>query len=94
MTFGLTADPQQLATMERVVTAYCKQARIARETVECENIAATVLALFNSGITDENELLAALISTPYRCAKKAGRHSNPEIDRVPAGLRRNPQLAG
>ena len=94
MTFGLTADPQQLATMERVVTAYCKQARIARETVECENIAATVLALFNLGITDENELLAALISTPYRCAKKAGRHSNPENDPVPAGFRRNAQLAG
>ena len=63
MKFGTIASPEQVAAMARVLDAYCKQAGITSQ-VERENLAAQIMALFEIGVCEEDELLAALIPPP------------------------------
>jgi hypothetical protein len=64
MKFGTVANPQQVAAMANVVDAYCRQAGIEPEAPEREQIAAKIVALFETGIRSQNDLLAALILPP------------------------------
>lgn len=57
---GTMATPDQLAVMARVLDAYCKLAGIENQ-VERETIAAQIVALFETGIDEEDELMAALM---------------------------------
>jgi hypothetical protein len=64
MKFGAIAGPQQVAVMAHVVDAYCRHAGIAPGSVEQDNIAAKIVALYEIGLRGENELLTALIAPP------------------------------
>ena len=64
MKFGTVANPYQVAAMANVVDAYCRQAGIEPEAPEREQIAAKVVALFETGVRSQNDLLAALILPP------------------------------
>jgi hypothetical protein len=75
MKFGTVAGPRQLAVMERVLIAYCKQAGIESQ-VERENVAAQIVALFEIGISEEDELLEALI-LPFAAKRGSGGISGP-----------------
>jgi hypothetical protein len=65
MKFRTVAGPEQVATMGRVLDAYCEHAGITSQ-IERENVAARVLALYEMGVAEEDELLAALILPPRR----------------------------
>ncbi len=74
MRFGSTANPQQVAAMGHVVTAYCKHVGVESGTPEEEHIASLVLALYEVGIRGESELLRALIVPDNRLPGAASRH--------------------
>ena len=63
MRFGAVARPEEVAVMARVLDSYCNQAGITSQ-VERENVAAQILALYEMGVSEEDELLAALILPP------------------------------
>ncbi len=54
------ADPDQLAMLVRVLDNYCRQSGILPHSPEREHIAATIMALYEGGMTDEERLAAAL----------------------------------
>lgn len=54
------ADPDQLAMLTRVLEIYCTQSGILADSPEREHIAATLIALYERGIADEEGLLASL----------------------------------
>jgi len=64
MYFGTIVNPQQLATLKTVVTAYCRHAGIVPGTPEAEEVASKVVALHEIGVRGQNDLLAALILPP------------------------------
>src|SRR5688572_13918999 len=64
MKFGTIANPQQVAVMARVVSAYCKHAGIEPGSAAREDIATKILALHEIGVRNENDLLSALIVPP------------------------------
>ena len=74
MKFGTIANPQQVAVMARVVSAYCKHAGIEPGSAAQEDIAAKILALREIGVRNENDLLSALIVPP-----SPGRASDPRL---------------
>ena len=54
-------NPEDLETCQRVFDQICADARLDRKSVDGELLASTVLAIFLSGITeDDAELLAAV----------------------------------
>lgn len=54
------ADPDQLSMLVRVLDNYCSQAGLLLHSPEREHIAATIMALYEGGMTDEGRLAAAL----------------------------------
>lgn len=54
------ADPGQLAMLTRVLNAYCDQRGIFANSPEREHLAATLIALYEGGMTDEMQLAASL----------------------------------
>jgi hypothetical protein len=54
------ADPDQLAMLTKVLEIYCTQSGILANSPEREHIAATLMALYERGIADEEKLVAAL----------------------------------
>ena len=71
MKIRTVAGPDEVAAMGRVLDAYCKHAGITGQ-VERENVAARILALYERGAAQEDELLAALM--PPR--RKGGKPSS------------------
>jgi len=78
MKFGTVANPQQLAAMANVVDAYCRQAGFEPDAPEREQIAAKVVALFESGVRSQNDLLAALIVPPCSGGGDSHRPAQPD----------------
>ncbi len=68
MQFGTIANPQQLSTLQGVVTAYCRHVGIPTGTPEEAAVASKVVALHEIGVRGQNDLLAALILPPMRAA--------------------------
>ncbi len=55
-----TASPRQLSMLAKVLDDYCKRAGIPQDSQERELIAAAIIALYESGIANEEDLAAAL----------------------------------
>ena len=72
MKIRTVAGPDEVAAMGRVLDAYCKHAGITGQ-VERENVTARILALYERGAAQEDELLAALMLPPRR---KGGKPSS------------------
>ena len=53
------SSPYQVAMMARILGAYCKQHGIL-DQIDRDKIAARIVALHDSGVTREDELLAQL----------------------------------
>ena len=70
MKFGTVAGPEQVAAMGRVLEAYCEHTGITSH-IERQNVAARILALYELGVADEDELLAALMLPPQAKGRKA-----------------------
>ena len=70
MTLGIIANSDQLTIMARVLGAYCKHGGITNQ-VEIDSVAGRIVALYEMGVTEEDELLAALILPPRRMGGKA-----------------------
>lgn len=64
--FGVAAHPEQVAMMVRVLDAYCREAGIVARTADQDGVAATIVALFESGIDTEDDLMAALVDEQHR----------------------------
>lgn len=61
------ADPGQLAMLTRVLNDYCGQRGILANSPEREHLAATLIALYESGVTDDIQLAASLsVQNPGR----------------------------
>jgi hypothetical protein len=58
------ANAKQLAMMSRVLEAYCRHLSIPVDSAERDELASTVLALFNRGVREDDALLAELLKRP------------------------------
>ncbi|WP_084508022.1 hypothetical protein [Mesorhizobium sp. WSM3224] len=53
--------PEDLAICQRVFDRICADANLDRKSVDGQVLALTVLAFFQRGVTDHDELLAAVL---------------------------------
>lgn len=69
MKYNGVADPNQLSMMKKVLQDFCSEAQIAEDSPDREHIATSIIALYESGVEDEEEL-ARLLAAQWR--DKAG----------------------
>jgi hypothetical protein len=62
MPFFGTADPDQLSILTRALDEHCQAIGIPPDSVERQNLASRLLALFSDGVTNLEELKKALAS--------------------------------
>jgi hypothetical protein len=62
MPFLGTVDPDQLSIITRALDEHCQTIGIPPDSVERENLASRVLALFGQGVTTLEDLKKALAS--------------------------------
>lgn len=64
--------PEDLALCRRVFEQVCSDGNLDRSCIGSEELAATVLNMFQHGVTDEAELLAAVRTLRDSLLRRAG----------------------
>ncbi|MEQ1941259.1 hypothetical protein ABMA32_02420 [Mesorhizobium sp. VNQ89] len=73
------ADPDQLVMLAKVLEIYCTQAGILANSPEREQIAATIIALYERGISDEEQLIASLPARNSMGNGSDGKRAQPAV---------------